>query len=457
MIDKAVGYFLTRFKEIESNRKLKSRNRRIGSELKFPLVTPGGEAVDASVTRALWKFLVNKGWKPLEDPLTAEVIGAIKDGDMNEHRASCETGFCKVEFSLAHTDNLIELDRTVQDLLRLMREFSGVSGTAFLGYGLQPLTPPGKHLLMKKSRNLFWERLFGPDVNLFTINASNQVHIDVTMDEAVDAINVFNGLAGAQIALTANSSVWKGKVDDEYRCAGEMFWDRWLKEKHQTRYGVPERKYLDLEDYFLYILSFSPVYVRRNGVPLALPHCRTFSDFYTCKPPVRCAEKAEGSCGLTPDGEDVHVERQEHDLDQHFTFFWHNARLSRYYTLENRINDQQPPAEILTIPAFTLGIMENLGSAVSLVNEYPWEVLRQTRVQAARHGLDAVVEGIRVSRLSRDALEIAEAGLKKRGMAEEVFLRPLRERLQQGGCPADRAAKVFKDTGSEGFVEAFKI
>ncbi len=470
MTIKASEYFLKKFEEIELSRNLKTRGRRIGSELKFPAVKRDGSAIGSPQTGELWDFLVSKGWTALADNHTGETVGAVKPGEMNEHRASCETGFCKIEFSLAHTDNLMSLSREIQELKKLIGEFSEQSGVIFLGYGLQPLTRPGKHLLMKKSRNLFWDRLFGgndhitpgngTDVHLFTISASNQTHIDVTMDEAVDAVNVFNGIVGGQIALTANSNIWRGHVDPEYKCLGEIFWDWWLKDAHNGRYGVPERKFNDLDDYFRSILQFPPVYVRREGVPLALPHCGAFSNFFSCNAGDNgCGRKKSGDlmCGITAEGEEAEVLRQNADLDQHFTFFWHNARLSRYYTLENRVNDQQPPEEMMCVPALTLGVMENLGSAKALVDSYPWEVLREMRLQACRYGLGANVRGINATDLSRGILEIAEEGLKRRCLGEEIFLEPLRKRLDEGLCPADRAARIFREEGMEGFVEKFAV
>lgn len=469
-MQKATRYFLNRFKRIESHRGLKDRKRRIGSELKFPLVNLDGRAADADKTDALWDFLIGKGWKPSFDTHVGKVTGAVKKGEMNEHRASCETGHCKVEFSLAHVSDLHRLHKLIRDIEGLVQEFSKDLGVAFLGFGLQPITHPGKHLLMKKSRNIFWDRIFGgnnfiapkhgTDVHLFTINASNQVHVDVRMDEAIDAINVFNGIAGPQVALTANSNIWKGSVQNKYKCLGEMFWDWWLKDKHKSRYGVPERKFSDLEDYFLSILKFSPVFVKRENGPVGLPFCPTFLDFFTCNDEdIRCerGHRCNRHCGLLSNEKAVRISQEEQDLGQHFTFFWHNARLSRYYTLENRINDQQPPGEMMTIPALTLGIVENLQDAVNLINEYPWEMWRKMRILASRSGLDARMEGIKVSDHSEHILEIAEKGLIRRGLGEEIFLSPLKERLEKGYCPADIAADVFNKKGPHGFVERFRI
>ena len=470
MIDTAISHFLQRFEEIESRRDLRNRKRRIGSELKFPLVTPDGQAADPGTTDALWEFLVEKGWDPLKDAYSGKTVGATRQGEMNEDRAACETGFCKVEFALAHTDTLHSLNESIGEMKALMTEFGSMHGVAFLGFGIHPVTPPGKHLLMGKSRNLFWDRLFGgnehispdngTDVHLFTISASSQVHIDVTVKEAVDAVNVFNGIAGAQVAMTANSNIWQGQIAHGYKCLGEMFWDWWLKDRHQGRYGVPERKFESLEDYFRAVLEFAPVYVRRNGMPVGLPHCGTFADFYTCTDErTRCVrgDSVQGKCGLTPEGDATSVEKQLDDLDQHFTFFWHNARLSRYYTLENRINDQQPPEEMMTVPALTLGIMENLGEAVDLINHYPWEFLQEARIEAARSGLDAMIRGVPLRDLSERLLGIADRGLRTRGLGEEIYLDPLRSRIKEQACPADRAADIFENEGAEGLVKQMRI
>lgn len=386
-------------------------------------------------------------------------MGVKKKGEMNDNIVTCETGYCKIEVSLAHSENLMDTYKNFCNIRSILKSFADQNGLAFLGYGIQPMTSPGRNLLMKKSRNVFWERLFGTDVHLFTISASNQVHIDVTLNEAIDAINVFNGLAGAQIALTANSSIWNGKVDENYKSLGEAFWDWWLA-RHPGRFGIPQTKFCDLVEYFLCIFDFKPVYVRRGNDVIGLPYCPTFGRYYTCEVDKnRCERYArlKGKCGIKPEGIPVKITPHEEDMSLHFSFFWHNARLSRYLTLENRVNDQQPPDEIMAIPALTLGIMENLKPAIKLVNQYRWDDLRELRVQAIKQGIKASLNGIRISGLSREMLEIAEEGLKKREHGEEVFLELLMRRLTEMSCPADRAERVFKLRGVKGVVDEFKL
>ena len=91
--------------------------QRIGTELKFPLVERNnGCAVGLETVNALWKYLSNCGWEAVVDPITNEVVGASKPGEYNDTLASCETGFCKIEFSLAHVSDLHALTRQIEAL-----------------------------------------------------------------------------------------------------------------------------------------------------------------------------------------------------------------------------------------------------------------------------------------------------------------------------------------------------
>jgi gamma-glutamylcysteine synthetase len=449
VLERIVRHFTERFEKANRKRFL---HRRVGAELKFPFVDENGQAASQEAIDGLWAYLESAGWMPRLDDTSGCVVGATCQGPMNDTMASCETGYCKTEFALAHVASLHELAEMISGLRTLLREFSDRSGNRFLGFGLQPVTPPSKHLEMKKSRNLFWERIFGSnrhitpedgdDVHLFTVSASSQVHIDVTLDEAVRAVNVFNGFSGAQVALTANSNIWKGALDPENKCLGELFWDWW--NPGADRYGVPSRPFEDLADYVRQIVMMKPVYVRRGGKPVGLPGYDSFFRYY-------CS--SEPALGMDPEGSTVHLTPEPADIDQHSTFYWYNARVSRYYTLENRVCDQQPPDEQVCVAALTLGLASALGEAEEEIRRHDWDLLRDARVAACRDGLQASVNGLRLSDLAGRMLQIAAEGLKKRGLGEQEYLAPLRARQQSGRCPADEAEKLFSRGGVPALLE----
>lgn len=451
-MERIVKHFVNGFEQATAKR---SPERRVGAEMKFPFVDQQGRAGTDAGIQGLWRFLEQQGWRPDCDGASAKVIGACTPGPCNDTMAGCETGFCKTEFALAHVADLHELERMVDELRGLLRRYSEQSGYLFLGSGIQPISPPSKHLEMKKSRNTFWADLFGSndaiapedgdDVHLFTVSASSQVHIDVSLDEAVAAVNAFNGFAGAQIALTGNSTIWRGELDADHKCVGEMFWDWW--DPGTGRYGIPLRPFADLPDYVRAIAGLSPVYVRRDGEPLGLPGYHSFFDYYRQAQ----AEAVDGA------GNRVQVRPEPADIDQHGTFYWYNARISRYYTLENRVNDQQPPDDLLCIAALTLGLAEALDASSEELRAHDWDDLRRSRVAACQQGLQGRVDGLALADLAGRLVDVAEQGLKRRGRGEQEYLAPLRQRLRSGRNPADEARAVYERGGIPALLEAQRI
>ncbi|MBN1589336.1 MAG: hypothetical protein JW888_07460 [Pirellulales bacterium] len=429
--------------------------RRVGAELKFPLVKQDGTAAEPEVLDALWIYLGEHGWTATIDRLSGKVVGARIAGPYNDSLASCETGYCKTEFSLAHVGNLFELKKSVNALRELLRPFADRHSVRFLGYGIQPVTPPSGALLFKKERSSFWDKAVpsnshippeqGDDVHLFTINAGSHVHVSVGMDEATDAVNVLNGLAGPQIALAAHSPVWQGKPDARYVCVNEKLWDWW--KPAASRCGVPERAFVDLKDYVRTIENLVPIYVKRNGGPVLLPHFRTFGDYY----------KSEETVGRSLDGRAVALVPQLEDIRTHNTCYWYTARISQYYTVENRAFDQQPPGELVCAAALTLGLLSALDESRSLVAGHVWSELRDTREAACRDGLHGKTVSLSLAELASDMLAVARRGLAQRGLGEEHFLEPLEQRLCAKVCPADRAITLFQQGGVAGLVDQLAL
>lgn len=429
--------------------------RRIGAELKFPLVQEDGAAVSRETVDALWTYLQELGWTPVIDGMTQKVVGAQTPGEKNDTIASCETGYCKTEFSLAHVVDLNQLEHQINELKSLLRDFSEKQSVRFLGYGIHPVSPPGKSLLMKKSRSGVWDKLFGAnnhiapedgdDVHLFTVNAASHTHISVAPDEAVRTVNVLNGFAGAQIALNAHSSIWKSEIDPQYRCVSEKFWDWWMSDK--KRIGVPETPFKDMRHYIDTVSSFRPVFILRNGIPLLLSRYGSFTEYVN----------DPNAIGLDADNNEIQVAPLPEDFDLHCTCYWYNARISRYFTVENRLNDQQPPRELMTVPALTLGLVSALDPAWEEVSGYDWQVLRQSRQTACEKKPESSIGNVSLKEIARRMLFIAEQGLKQRGLGEERFLEPLFSRLKTGQCPAEKAEQVFKQEGMTGLLHTLTL
>lgn len=425
--------------------------RRIGAELKFPLVNPDGSAVPLETVQALWRYLAANGWEVIEDSVTGQIAGAKIAGPYNDTVAACETGYCKTEFSLAHVATLFELSESIEALRKELAPFAQEYDVRFLGYGIQPLTPPSQELLFKKARSCFWEKALpsnqhippekGDDVHLFTVNAGSHVHVSISPENATRAVNVLNGFAGPQIALTAHSPVWQGQCDDRYLCVNEKLWDWW--EPAEGRVGVPVRPFMDLEDYVRTIENLAPIYVKRSGQPILLPDFDAFCDYYS----------SDSATGQSLQGETVPLVPKSDDIRVHNSCYWYTARISQYFTVENRVFDQQPPDELESAAALTLGLVSAANAAWEELSRYSWNSLRHAREVACRDGLEGSTDEFTMVELAGRMLQIASYGLEQRRLGEEKYLEPLRENLRQRSCPALRARAIFGDSGVNGIVE----
>ncbi len=435
-------WFREDFKKIASGQNFE---QRLGAELKFPLVKEDGFPPPEKEVDNLWKYLETIGWSPNVDTLTGKVTNCRKPGEQNDSVASCETGYCKIEFSLAHVNNLFDLEHMIQDLRKDLRPFLEERNLYLLGYGIQPMAHPSADLMIKKTRTSVWDKACpsnhqipvgeGDDVLLFTLNCASHVHTSVRMEDAIKAVNVINGFAPAQIALTANSNIWKGEIHPEYKCVAEKLWDWW--KPASIRSGMPRHPFTGLDDYINTIGKFPPIYVKRQNGPVILNQHDTFNEYFSDTNPV----------GTDLEGKEVTLRPSADDLNLHNSCYWFNARISRYYTVENRTCDQQPPEDLIVISAITLGLNSNLDHAWEELGAYAWKDLREARESACRYGLDGRVGNKPMREFVKNLLDMAHEGLKKRDRGEEQFLDPLFKRYQHGICPADQNVKWFQEGG----------
>lgn len=423
---------------------------RIGAELKFPVVDGNGLPPSQEKIDALWRYLADKGWQAKIDPVTDEIVGAKYPGELNHTQAGCETGYCKVEFSLAHVGDLHVLSQQVEALRATLKPFSEQHNIHFLGYGIQPCAAPSSDLFLTQARSSVWEEVCpsnqilpkneGDDVNMFTVNAGSHVHCSVPADEAVNVVNLFNGYAPAFIALTANSSVWKNRISN-YLCIAEKFWDWWS--PASDRSGLAPREFNNLPDYLESVLDYRPIFIMRDGNPILLKDYDRFIDFYS----------SEFAQGETLDNEMVNIAPTEADLGLHNSCYWYCGRISKYYTVELRCCDQQRPDELLSVSSLVLGLVSNGDAAREALSSITWEELAEARHQACLNGLEGVYARGTLADFAKMLVDIAEEGLRKRGLGEEIYLEAAKKRCEKGVSPGAEIRNIFENQGINGVLE----
>jgi glutamate--cysteine ligase len=437
----------------------KSAARKIGLECEFPLVNRDGKAINYDVLRGMFQHLKSQGFELYKDVVTDETLYATKvftadqeQFGFNKNVIGTDTGYCTLEVALKPDDNLFAIEQQLNQTMRMLSNYFLQKDCLILGYGIQPVTPPSKHLMansprytlpLRESMNRFIEQRDGVDFHLFTITASNQCHIEISEDEVIRAVNVLNGLSGLQIALTANAPVWRGEVDRQWKAVREIFWDYGFVELW-TQIGIP-KCFRDIPDYIEYICSFKPRLVMRDEQAIYITDKKTFKDFI---------DSNEPSVGLLMNGESISIFPDVDDILYHSGFAWFNARISpKYGTIESRISCQQPPKETMVVTALVLGVLENIEEAENLLSRYSWEEWKRFRFDALRHTLQSEISNTKIMPLLEEFTKIAETGLRKRALGEEKFLEPAFRRIADRKAPADHAIYAFQTNKLTDFVE----
>jgi glutamate--cysteine ligase len=121
------------------------------------------------------------------------------------------------------------------------------------------------------------------------------------------------------------------------------------------------------------------------------------------------------------------------------------VRLKRF--LEMRGADAGPFAELMALPAFWVGLLYDasaLAEASALVSDWTTSERQALRDQVPSLGLTAPFRASTVGDVAREAVAIAERGLKRRavldrnGDDERRHLARLAEAAAEGRSPADR-------------------
>jgi len=433
--------------------------RGIGIEAELPIVTHQGEAVSLSIIQNLFGYLEKEGFQIEKDSFSNYMISASRVNAESAQQfdsaidvITLDTGYSTLEIALAPQTNLHTIQFYFSEIMAILVNYFHQQNCSILGYGIQPITPPSRRLLLPKERYLFFEKFSpnniipkseGADAHLLTITASNQCHIDISRKDAIQGTNVLNALSGLQIIFHANSPIWGGKIDATYKANREIFWEFCYPDR-VNQMGIPPR-FESIEDYIDYLLLFKPMLVKRDNQLLQILNKETFKDFLLNKTP---------TIGQTLAGKKLVIHPRKKDIHDLNAFCYFNARLvPKYGTIESRMCCQQPPNETLTPTAVTLGLLENLEAAATLMEKFPWETWKEIRLNALQHTFKTSVNGKSLLPVLTEFLDIATQGLKKRGLGEAVFLAPLYERLKRKKAPADEAINIFEKQGMKGFLE----
>ena len=386
----------------------------------LPLPYDGERSIKAMLEGLQQRF----GWTPVLEQ--DKIIGLERNGA----NVSLEPGG-QLELSGAPLETIHQTCDEVTQHLAEVREIAEKIGVGFIGLGAapiwradqMPMMPKGRYALMTP----YMRKVGTLGTDMMYRTCTVQVNLDFGSEaDMVQKLRVSLALQPVATALFANSPFLDGKPNG-YKSWRAHIWQN----LDEARTGMLPFVFEDgfgYDRWVDYVLDVPMYFVYRDGKYInALG--QSFRDFMKGQLPALPGEVPTLS-----------------DWADHMTTVFPEARVKKY--IEMRGADGGPWRRLCALPALWVGLLydqTSLDAAWDLVKNLDAETREGLRRAAGRDGLQGHAGGVKLHDLAREAVAIAEAGLKARARPgagglvpdETHFLNALKESVDTGRVPAD--------------------
>lgn len=385
-------------------------------------------------------------WADIRD--ANALIGLTGQGEWQDASVSLEPGG-QLELSGSPLPTLHETRAELDRHFAEVRRVADPLGLGFALLGFHPRAMRAQVPWMPKSRYAIM-RNYMPRVGTLGLDMMLRTcTVQVNLDFASEAdmrrkLRVGLLLQPLATALFANSPFREGRPSGFLSTRAEIWTDT-----DNQRAGIPAVMLEDsygFERHVEWLLDVPMYFVMREGRFVDMAG-RSFRDFM--------AGKLDPALGGATVG----------DFADHMTTAFTDVRLKRY--LEMRGADAGRPDMMLAQSAFWVGLLYDnaaLDAAVALVRDVSWHDAVSLRQSVSRLGLAATWSGGTLRDLGRQALAIADRGLRARarlnadGQDESLYLEPLHQIMEGGPTQAEhwlhRYATAWQGDVSPIFAES---
>ena len=391
----------------------------VGVELEFPIVETNGNKTNIEVTKNLFRTLAN-----LSD-FEVEKIDDDKNPIQLVHRSSkdrilFELSYNTIEFAFERAHSINEVAKRFEAYLKIIQPILQENNHEIQGHGIHPMWKENDNSPVKIERYKMLMAFLAmngtgmkthPYPSYGAFICGNQVQLDVRRDNYIRIINAFNKIEAAKAYLFSNSEfsaeVWDTKI------ARDIFWEESLHGYYKENVGIYPKDYQSEEEFFNNLARTAIFTATREG-----------KSYYF--KPIRVEDYLDQKeiTAYTADGNEKIINPVKEDLKQHRSYQFQD--LTARGTVEFRSVCTQPLETTFAPIAFELGLFVELEKLENFLEDSSFfkneeQDYRKLRKKYSKKILSKE-EKEAIQSFSKDLLDIAEAGLMKRGYGEEKFL-----------------------------------
>jgi len=391
----------------------------VGVELEFPIVETNGNKTNIEVTKNLFRILAN---------LSDFEVEKIDDNQnpiqlihcSSKDRILFELSYNTIEFAFERARSINEVAKRFEDYLKIIQPILQENNHEIQGHGIHPLWKENDNSPVKIERYKMLMAFLAmngtgmkthsyPSYGAFI--CGNQVQLDVRRGNYIRIINAFNKIEAAKAYLFSNSEfsaeAWDTKI------ARDIFWEESLHGYYKENVEIYPKDYQSEEEFFNNLAKTAIFTATRGG-----------KSYYF--KPIRVEDYLDQKeiTAYTADGNEKIIKPVKEDLKQHRSYQFQD--LTARGTVEFRSVCTQPLETTFAPIAFELGLFVELEKLENYLEDSSFfkneeQDYRKLRKKYSKKILSKE-EKEAIQSFSKDLLDIAEAGLMKRGYKEEKFL-----------------------------------
>ena len=391
----------------------------VGFELEFPIVETNGNKTNIEVTKNLFRTLANLSdfeVEKIDDEQNPIQLIHCSSKD----RILFELSYNTIEFAFERARSINDVAKRFEAYLKIIQPILQENNHEIQGHGIHPLWQENDNSPVKIERYKMLMAFLAmngtgmkthsyPSYGAFI--CGNQVQLDVRRDNYIRIINAFNKIEAAKAYLFSNSEfsaeAWDTKI------ARDIFWEESLHGYYKENVGIYPKDYQSEEEFFNNLARTAIFTATREG-----------KSYYF--KPIRVEDYLDQKeiTAYTADGNEKIIKPVKEDLKQHRSYQFQD--LTARGTVEFRSVCTQPLETTFAPIAFELGLFVELEKLENFLEDSSFfkneeQDYRKLRKKYSKKILSKE-EKEAIQSFSKDLLDIAEAGLMKRGYGEEKFL-----------------------------------
>ena len=434
----------------------------IGVEIEIPIINLDKKAVDFDVVHKInhefqkqYPEFQNNGIDydgnifALKNPKTDDIV-------------CYDCSYNNIEFAMGREKDLFSINERFSEYYSFVKQSFEEYNHTLTGMGINPYRkynenqpiPSERYLMLYHHLKSFsnYEDIpmhfhEYPEYGMFS--SASQVQLDVYKEDLVKTINVFSKIEPIKALLFSNSVlIDKNK---HVTCFRDALWEYSTHGVNPHNIGMYDVDFNDLNDLQSYLESLNIYCVMRDGAYINFPSMNVldyFNQDYVC-----------GEIYSNGEYKKIEVKPLINDIKYLRPFKFIN--LTFRGTVEFRSVCTQPIKDSMSVAAFHLGLKDNLDELNELISSdeviyhkgYTAGELRKLLIQDE---LPAFVDKEGLCKLTKDVVDLASAGLEERGIGEEIFLKPLYERIKYHVNPGKNIITLLNNnTKIEDVIEEY--